>query len=66
METVTCIEVIISIDEWNFLSFPNSGNFLSVHGNASMADYNSMSFFFSVGFSYEVTKAQWKRVRSVF
>jgi hypothetical protein len=45
METATCIEVIISIDEWIFLSFLYSGNFLLVHGNASMADYNSMSFF---------------------
>jgi hypothetical protein len=28
-----------------FTPLPYSGNFLSVHGNTSTADYDSMSFF---------------------
>jgi hypothetical protein len=28
-----------------FVPLPYSGNFLSVHGNTSMAGYDSMSFF---------------------
>jgi hypothetical protein len=45
MKTVTCIEVIISIENRIIVSFPYSGNVLSIHGNTSMADYDSMIFF---------------------
>jgi hypothetical protein len=48
MEITTCIEVIISIDAWNFCSLSYSGNFLSIDGNTFMAGYDSMSFFCSV------------------
>jgi hypothetical protein len=48
MEITTCIEVIISIDAWNFVPLPYSGNLPSIYKNTSMADYDSMSFFCSV------------------
>jgi hypothetical protein len=31
-----------------FVTLPYSENFLSIHGNTSTADYDSMSFFCSV------------------
>ncbi len=42
MEITTCIEVIISIDAMNFWA-PSMQR--SIHGNTSMADYDSISFF---------------------
>jgi hypothetical protein len=37
-----------------FASLPYSGNFLSIHGNTSMADYDSMSFFCSVLLKFNI------------
>jgi hypothetical protein len=46
MEVTTCIEVSISIDAWNFsVPLPYTGNFLSILGNTSTANSDSVSLF---------------------
>jgi hypothetical protein len=64
IEITTYMEVIISIDAWNFAPLPHSGNFLSIHGNTSMSDYDSMSFFCSVVYTF--TAFQGKRLHRYF